>query len=286
MEESGLRERRLRRVWAFGSLALGLLVGIFFTLAIVTAGDLDHYANGGASDRPWLLAVSAVGAGLRSAMGRPVRASTLRQPAVYEMTPAYGQPPVSKTTPTSVPKVEEPVDSRRLHLLIPLNAAAHEKHQRHTCRLLLSALVNGYEPTIINWSSNATDEMRLHREKLSAVAQWLDETSRIGRYRPNRPRDGDLVAMFDSLDVWLQLPPSWLKARYDELISGHRRRVDAGLSRGHAPRDVEIVVGADKVCWPQIAVDAKPCTIAPDSPVPKGVMGRLRALGTGVKAEE
>lgn len=283
-EDPARREARTRRLWAFGSLAAGLLFGVFLTLAFVTAGDFDRYvpANGQAADKPWLLAMAAMGAAMRAAVGRPVGGTGFTTKVPTPATPVSEAPPAPQETPQVALKAEPLTDGRELHLLIPLNAGAHEKHQRHTCRLLLSALVNGYQPTIINWSSNTTDEMQLHREKLRAVAQWLDRADPNDR---NAPKDGDLVAMFDSLDVWLQLPPSWLKARYDELIASHRRRVDAGLSRGNAIRDVEVIVGADKVCWPQVAIDSKPCTIAPDSVVPKGLLGRRRALKTGKDAE-
>lgn len=43
--------------------------------------------------------------------------------------------------------------------------------------------------------------------------------------------ENDLVFMMDALDIWLQLSPSTLIERFEELNSS-------------------VVTGADKICWP------------------------------------
>jgi hypothetical protein len=55
----------------------------------------------------------------------------------------------------------------------------------------------------------------------------------------------DYVLLADAFDVWFQLPPSFLIKRFQEL-------------------DADIVIGADRVCWPN-AEDSVSIAVEPDS---------------------
>jgi hypothetical protein len=48
----------------------------------------------------------------------------------------------------------------------------------------------------------------------------------------NENAESDLVFMMDALDVWLQLSPTTLVGRFEELHT------------------IGVVIGADKGCWP------------------------------------
>jgi len=64
----------------------------------------------------------------------------------------------------------------------------------------------------------------------------------------------DFVFMMDALDIWLQLSPTTLIERFEEL---------------GAPG---VVIGADKACWPNKR-ESPECQGAPPSTLPKGVYG-------------
>jgi hypothetical protein len=55
----------------------------------------------------------------------------------------------------------------KLHLVLPIDARA-AKQSRNFCKVLLSALVHGYEPTVVNWHLEG-ERMWLHRMKISGM---------------------------------------------------------------------------------------------------------------------
>jgi len=85
----------------------------------------------------------------------------------------------------------------------------------------------------------------MQRIKIRAVYEYLQNIT-------DKSTDNDLVFMIDALDTWLQLSPTILIERFEEL----------GTSG--------VVVGADKWCFPN-SWESIACTGAPRSTLPKGV---------------
>jgi len=137
-----------------------------------------------------------------------------------------------------------PVQHRTLHFLLPIDKEAAKRPA--FCKSLLSALVHGYEPTIINWDAEG-DYFFMQRVKVSAVHNYLKNIT-------GKSAETDLVFTMDALDAWLQLSPGTLIERFDEL----------GTSG--------VVTGGDTLCWPNEA-ESFACQKSPESPLPKGVYG-------------
>ena len=72
----------------------------------------------------------------------------------------------SHSLPSSVLTTQRPHD-RKLHLLVPINAGA-AKGSRQFCQTLLSAIVHGYVPTIINWDVEH-EWMQMQRMKVTGM---------------------------------------------------------------------------------------------------------------------
>ncbi|KAJ6620630.1 hypothetical protein B0H10DRAFT_1066922 [Mycena sp. CBHHK59/15] len=131
--------------------------------------------------------------------------------------------------------------SRRLYHLLPIN---EERSGPLFCKALMSSLVHGYSPVLLNWEAQG-DGSYMQRMKITGVYEFLRNLTTSD--------DNDVVFMMDALDVWLQLSPNTLLDRYAEF-------------RGM------VVVGADKACWPN-AWDEPACRDVPESPVPKIAYG-------------
>jgi hypothetical protein len=114
-----------------------------------------------------------------------------------------------------------PVDNDpRLHLLFPLD---ERSHSTRSCKTLLTALVNGYSPTIVNWDVVGTKD-ELYSAKIPGVANYIARTL-------STRDDADYAMMADSYDLWLQLGPRALIRRFREM-------------------EAKIVIGVDMWCWP------------------------------------
>ena len=57
---------------------------------------------------------------------------------------------------------------RKLHLLLPIDSGAAKTHQRGFCKTLLSLLVHGYDPIIINWDVASTF-LQMQRLKITGT---------------------------------------------------------------------------------------------------------------------
>lgn len=64
---------------------------------------------------------------------------------------------------------QQPHDPK-LHLLLPVNARIAERSPNF-CKTLFSAIVHGYEPTILNWDTTG-DSGFMQRQKVFGT-QWL-----------------------------------------------------------------------------------------------------------------
>ncbi|KAJ6534635.1 hypothetical protein DFH09DRAFT_1284142 [Mycena vulgaris] len=134
------------------------------------------------------------------------------------------------------------VRPRKLFHLLPINSEAAGPL---FCKVLMSSLVHGYSPIILNWEAQG-DGSYMQRLKVAGVYEFLFGLTGL--------QDDDVVFMMDARDVWLQLPSAVLLERYDEYGSDM------------------VVVGADKVCWPN-EWDEPACRDVPESPVPKIAYG-------------
>ncbi|KAJ7117596.1 hypothetical protein C8R44DRAFT_983094 [Mycena epipterygia] len=131
---------------------------------------------------------------------------------------------------------------RRLFHLLPINKQGSGPL---FCKVLMSSLVHGYSPIILNWEAQG-DGSYMQRMKVVGVYEFLLDLT--------RSEDDDVVFMMDAWDVWLQLPPQTLLERYEEYGSDM------------------VVIGADKACWPN-GWDEPACRDVPESPVPKIAYG-------------
>jgi len=138
----------------------------------------------------------------------------------------------------------QPTQYRTLHFLLPIDKVAAKEPA--FCKTLLSALVHGYEPTILNWDVEG-DYFFMQRGKVAAVHNYLTNLT-------DTNTETNLVFMMDALDAWIQLSPKTLIERFDEL----------GTSG--------VVTGGDTLCWPNES-ESFACKEAPASPLPKGVYG-------------
>ncbi|KAJ7698957.1 hypothetical protein B0H17DRAFT_1049809 [Mycena rosella] len=130
------------------------------------------------------------------------------------------------------------VRPRKLFHLLPINSGGAGPL---FCKVLMSSLVHGYSPIILNWEAEG-DGSYMQRLKVAGVYEFL-----LGL--PGS-EELDVVFMTDAWDVWLQLPPAVLLERYDEYGSNM------------------VVIGADMVCWPN-DWEEPACREVPESPVPE-----------------
>jgi len=141
-----------------------------------------------------------------------------------------------------------PHRDRKLHLLLPIDSGAAKAHRPSFCKTLLSLLVHGYDPIIINWDADHSHGVGfLQRLKITGVHDYLTNITNDGA-------NDDIVFMMDALDIWLQLSPRTLVERFEDL----------GTSG--------VVVGAETSCWPN-PQDSFACQGVPNSTLLKGAYG-------------
>jgi hypothetical protein len=59
---------------------------------------------------------------------------------------------------------------RKVHLILPVNAGAAKDGLGSFCKTLFSALVHGYEPTIVNWDADGQgDWLFMQRLKVNGL---------------------------------------------------------------------------------------------------------------------
>lgn len=71
-------------------------------------------------------------------------------------------------TPLHAPKHTQQ-EQRKLHLLLPINSGAAMQSQARFCKTVLSALINGYEPTVINWDVGEASGYELQIKKITGM---------------------------------------------------------------------------------------------------------------------
>lgn len=138
------------------------------------------------------------------------------------------------------------------------------------CRLLLSAAVTGYpEPIFIGWDGRGMyNGSESHLFKITETLTYLHSLP------PSA--DNDLVLLLDAYDIWLQLRPEVMIERYYHVIKQNDERVkrEGLLGKYHGGDYIRhsIVVGPDKIHWPQGPEDAATWAV-PESMLPKNAFG-------------
>jgi hypothetical protein len=134
-----------------------------------------------------------------------------------------------------------PPHRKKVHLLLPVDKHAAQASPNF-CKTLISVLVHGYEPTVINWNVEG-DDSTMHAMKVFGMLFFIQPGTctnlDIGVHEfltnlttTDDNAESDLVFMMDSLDVWLQLSPTTLADRFEELHT------------------TGVVLGAVRACWP------------------------------------
>ena len=155
--------------------------------------------------------------------------------------------------------------SRAFHLLLPATGP-----NLNFCRLLLSAAVTGYpEPIFIGWDGRGMyNGSESHLFKITETLTYLHSLPASA--------DNDLVLLLDAYDIWLQLRPEVMIERYYHVLKQNDQRVkEEGLYNkfhGGARIRHSIVVGPDKVHWPQGDEDAATWAV-PVSMLPENAFG-------------
>ncbi|KAF2740717.1 hypothetical protein EJ04DRAFT_163919 [Polyplosphaeria fusca] len=164
-----------------------------------------------------------------------------------------------------------------LHVLIP---ADHK--DVNLCKTVVSAAVTDFStPTLINWGESFKNPKLVgngsHLAKISGVLAYLQKLG--------RERDDDLVLIVDGYDVWFQLRPSMLIARYYAINEAANARIRKAMgSRAMDAEKIEqtIVFSAQKRCWPWKADDPA-CYAIPEWSLPADAYGPETDVDIGFK---
>ena len=169
--------------------------------------------------------------------------------------------------------------SPSLHLLIPASRSNPD-----LCKTLLSAFVLGYPaPTLINWGKKYGDSEEdwaiSHTAKIRGVYNYLNDQKKV--------KEDDLVMIVDGYDVWFQLPPQIMVARYLEMVAEANTMLKNryGIANEDNAQDQvqkytrKVIFGADKICWPNPKEDPA-CVAVPYSTLPKDAYGPDTDQGT------
>lgn len=165
---------------------------------------------------------------------------------------------------------------RGFHFLLPTTSTNSE-----VCKLIGSGTILGYPaPSLLGWEGRGRwNGSESHLFKLSETLFYLNTL--------RKEQDDDLVLLLDAFDIWLQLPPHVLIARYNRAIAKENEilRRDGLLDRpapDGTPIRNTILFGVDKFCWPQNG-EVIPCWAAPNSSLPDDIFGPGTDGGEDVK---
>lgn len=164
-----------------------------------------------------------------------------------------------------------------LHVLVP---ADHK--DVNLCKTLVTAAVTGFStPTLINWGQKFDNKKLVaggsHLAKISGVLAYLEKLG--------PERDDDLVLIVDGYDIWFQLRPRALIARYHAINAAANERIHKSMGeRAFKAEKIEqtILFSAQKRCWPWKA-DDPPCYAVPESSLPSDVYGNRTDEDIGFK---
>ncbi|RCI12642.1 hypothetical protein L249_1239 [Ophiocordyceps polyrhachis-furcata BCC 54312] len=145
------------------------------------------------------------------------------------------------------------------------------------CKTILTLTLLGYPSVkIVAWGTKDDDAgLRgggSHNAKITSVLDFVKETHHDD---DDDDDDDELILMVDGYDVWFQLPPEVLIARYHAVLQDEAKRLwqrigpRAYHSLGPNP---SVVFGAGKRCGPN-ELHTLACYAVPDSPLPTSLRG-------------
>lgn len=160
----------------------------------------------------------------------------------------------------------------RLHIVIPSS-----KTDVRLCKNLLSQTILGYpRPNLVLWDQTFDSPHNKHflgggshLGKINSTLQWLEDPA-------HQQYEDDMVVMIDAYDIWFQLPPETLFARYYELLATEDARVAHRMGRAFRAEDIatKIVFSASKRCGPN-DIRSYACYPQPASPLPPDIYGSI-----------
>jgi hypothetical protein len=156
------------------------------------------------------------------------------------------------------------ISTRGFHLLTTATS-----NDLNVCRLVLSAAVLSYPPTVLlAWHGEGDfDAAETHLAKVRAPLRYFDTL-------PPSSED-DLVLLIDGYDVIFQLGPDVLLQRYHEVVKSSNARLEEQFGADHVKQHnmyTTILFGPDVLCYP-IDFRRPACWIVPESTLPRDAFG-------------
>ncbi|KAK0385860.1 hypothetical protein NLU13_7037 [Sarocladium strictum] len=171
------------------------------------------------------------------------------------------------------PSTAARVTKDKLHILLPAT-----RSNPNFCKTLMTMTILGYPaPTIIGWGGREGGSS--HYMKITNSLAWIEDHERNGQ-----PEfEEEIVFMMDAYDVWFQLPPEVLLARYERILREEDARVKQRLGKAFRNEHLEtgVIFGAGKRCIPNMPSSIS-CYAVPDSPVPHDIYGAATDTSFGV----
>ncbi|RDA89712.1 hypothetical protein CP533_2522 [Ophiocordyceps camponoti-saundersi (nom. inval.)] len=147
--------------------------------------------------------------------------------------------------------------------------------QVNLCKTLLTLTLLSYDAEIVAWGGKDDDAALRgggsHNAKITSVLDFVNDETR--RKRPGF--EDELVLMVDGYDVWFQLPPQVLVARYHAVLQDEKKRVRQRMGeKAYEDSQVNpaVVFGAGKRCGPN-ELHTLACYAVPESPLPETLRG-------------
>ncbi|KAL2753555.1 hypothetical protein ACRALDRAFT_1077450 [Sodiomyces alcalophilus JCM 7366] len=222
--------------------ALVLISGLLISLILVCAGLQLREGPNWRSLRPWADDIGTI-----EATAPPVLSGA----------------PQGSAMPSTLP---------RLHIIIPSS-----KSDVRLCKNLLSQTILGYpRPNLVLWDQTFDSPHNKHflgggshLGKINSTLQWLENPA-------HQQYENDMVIMIDAYDIWFQLPPETLFARYYELLASEDARVAHRMGRAFAAERIstKVVFSASKRCGPN-DTRSYACYPVPESPLPPDIYGDI-----------
>ncbi|KAM0335128.1 hypothetical protein ACHAQA_000168 [Verticillium albo-atrum] len=157
----------------------------------------------------------------------------------------------------------------RLHMVIPVS-----KSDPRLCKNMLAQTILGYpRPNLVMWDQKFDNDNYLgkgsHLAKITGTLKWLEDPK-------NKKYDDDLVIMIDAYDVWFQLPPETLIARYHAITAAEDKRVAHRMGKAFRLEKIssKVIFSASKRCGPN-DIRSVACYPVPESPLPNDIYGAV-----------
>ncbi|KAH7007072.1 hypothetical protein EDB80DRAFT_718183 [Ilyonectria destructans] len=180
--------------------------------------------------------------------------------------------------PTQPPSdVQAPPEDKNRRLVVIVSATDPSPD---ICKFILTAIALGYpRPIIVNWGLDYHSVSKWKNGKglikTVGIVKYLDAALHPNAHPDEKLDEDDLVLMSDGSDVWFQLPPDILLARF------HRSnaRANARLREqwhGNSPMPMRqtIVTACQKTCYPAISSGQNlRCHLLPESPLRADLYG-------------